>query len=257
MEEILDDSRSSGGYEGPSLEELHMNGYTFDFGRYYSTAWRAMKDEVGQYILFMLVALLIITVSLITIVGPILIALPLFSGFMTYGSKVLRNEPREFNDFFGGFKSFGPLIAFTLIMLFGYALIAAPVVLMAGFDGGWFDEMASDPDAAFRIMFGAMLPLQLAISVLGIVAQTLLFFAVPLIVIGNLGAIEAIRWSVKLAGRNFWWILLYIILAGFVQQAGMLACYIGLLFTVPFAQLLYLGAYADIVGLGEKDISIR
>jgi uncharacterized membrane protein len=255
MEEILDDYRQSVGNDGPSLEELHANGFNFDFGKYFNTGWNAMKEDVGQYILFTFVAILILLVSIITIVGPVLIALPLFSGYMTYGRKVLRNEPRDFNDFFGGFKSFGPLVGFTFLMLLGYSVVALPLLLFAGFDAGWFEAIASDPESAADIVLTGMLPVQLAVTLVSIVVQTLLFFAIPLIVIGKLGSISAIGWSFKIAGKNFWWILLYIFVVGFIQQGGMLACYIGLLFTVPLAQCLQLGAYADIVGLGEKNPS--
>lgn len=255
MEEILDDHRPSVGYDGPSLEELHTRGYSFDFGKYFNTGWNAMKNDVGQYILFFFVAMLILMVSFITVVGPIFIALPLFAGFFTYGRKALLNEPREFNDFFGGFKSFGPLVGYTFLMIAAYLVVGLPLFILAGFDLEFFEAFGNDPEGMSEMAFAAMLPLQLALTVVSIVVQTLLFFTIPLIVIGKLTVLSAIGWSVKIVGKNFWWLLLYIFVAGLIQQAGVLACYVGLLFTVPLAQCLYLGAYADIVGLGEKNPS--
>ncbi len=257
MEDILDDFSLSSSYDGPSLQELYTYGYKFDFGKYFTVGWNAMKNDVGQYILFFFVAMLIFFVSFVTIIGPLFIALPLFAGVFTYGRKALLNEPREFNDFFGGFKSFGPLVGYTFLMIAASLFVGLPLLVLAGFDLGFFEALGSDPKGMSDMVFGAMIPAQLGFMVVGVVLQTLLFFTIPLIVIGKLGTLSAIGWSMKIVSKNFWWVLLYIIVAGFVQQAGIIACYVGLLFTVPLAQCLYLGAYAGIVGLAEKNPSLH
>jgi uncharacterized membrane protein len=252
MNEILDSERHYNENDGPSLEELRANGYTFDFGRYFGTGWRAMKSDIGQYILYTLVMGIILTISIITIVGPIVLALPLTAGYLTYGRKAMRGEPREFNDFFGGFKTFGPLVGYTLILIGAFLLFGAPLFVFSGLGIGALANIDNDPEAALALIVGALAPLQIAMALLSIVIQTLLFFAVPLIALGKLGAFSAIKWSFRLSTRNFFWILLYVFVVGIISQAGVIACYIGLLFTAPLGQMLNLGAYADIVGLGDK-----
>jgi membrane-anchored glycerophosphoryl diester phosphodiesterase (GDPDase) len=255
MEDILDSQRSHDAAGGPSLEELKATGYTFDFGKYFATGWRAMKGDIGQFILFGFVGGLIWMISLFTVIGALLTYLPLMAGFLIYGRKALLDEPREFNDFFGGFKHFGPLVAYTLIILLVYVILGTPVALFSGISILGLTQITDNPEAATAAIAAAFAPLQIVATILSVIIQTLTFFAVPLIVLGKLGAVSAIRWSITLAKRNFFWILLYVFVVSLIQQMGVLACYVGIFFTVPLAQCLYLGAYAEIVGLGEKQES--
>lgn len=255
MEDILDmgqDPSAGNNFEGPSLEEIDARGYHFDFGKYFETGWKAIKDDIGQYILYTLVLFLILFVSLFTLIGALLIALPLFSGFILYGRKALLNEERTFNDFFGGFKFFGPLLGYVgLILLFAIAL-AVPAFLIVGVNVATFENL-DNPDIAGPAMAGAYILYQVFITLLQIVLSALLLFVIPLIVIGQLGAIDAIRWSFRLVRKNFWWILLYAFVIGIIQQVGVFACGLGILFTIPLSQCLVLGAYAEIVGLNPKN----
>lgn len=254
MEEILDQSppQHEGDLNGPSLHELREQGYTFDFGKYFNTGWKIMKDDVGQFILFTLVMGLIIAVSLITLVGPILLALPLSAGYWLYGKKILHGEDRQFNDFFGGFKYFGPLVGYTLLMIAVISIFVLPLVLLTGIGAGSITAITDDPEAGFAAMTAVMLPFQLLVGFGSIFLQAFLFFVVPLIVIGQLSTWSAIRWSARIASKNYWWVVLFIFVVGIVSQAGAFACYVGLLFTAPLAQCISLGAYAEIVGLGDK-----
>lgn len=255
MDDILDAGQnpsSGNNYNGSSLEELDAKGYHFDFGKYFETGWKAIKDDIGQFILYTLVMFLIIGVSLITLIGPVLIAFPLFAGFIIYGRKALLKEERSFNDFFGGFKFFGPLLGFMgLILLFALAL-SLPLGLIMGINFAALETL-ENPEVAAPGMIGALLSYQLLLFVVQIVITTFLFFTVPLIVLGHLGTIDAIKWSIRLVRKNFWWVLLFAFVTGIVQQAGALVCYVGLLFTIPLGQCLVLGAYAEIVGLDKKN----
>ncbi len=249
----MGDNPSAGNsYQGPSLEELDARGYHFDFGKYFETGWKAMKDDIGQFILYTLVMFMILGVSFITLIGPIFIAFPLFAGSLLYGRKALLKEERTFNDFFGGFKFFGPLLGYMGLILLFALLLALPIGLVMGINLAAFETL-DNPDALAPGMLGAMLSYQFLLFVVQIVITTFLFFTVPLIVIGHLGTIDAIKWSIRLVRKNFWWILLFAFVTGIVQQAGVLVCYIGLLFTIPLAQCLTLGVYAEIVGLDKKN----
>lgn len=254
MDNILDDDRIHEGHnlEGRSLQDIAANGYTFDFGACFNTGWNAMKSAVGQYILFALVAGLIFIASFFTIIGAFLIFLPLWVGYYIYGAKVLRNEPREFGDFFGGFKFFGPLMGVLgLFILFGL-LVFVPLGLATGLSIGTFESFMDDPVGTEKALSEAFLPMQLIGGLISLVAQVFVVFTLPLIVIGQLGVMDAIRWSARIASKNFGWLLLYFFVVGVMSQIGILACYIGMLFTFPLGQCLSLGAYAEIIGLGDK-----
>lgn len=254
MDNILDDQRSheSINLDGRSLHDIAATGYTFDFGACFNTGWNAMKADVGQYILFALVAGLIFIVSIFTVIGAVLIFLPLWVGYYTFGAKALRNEPREFGDFFNGFKFFGPLTGVTALYLVFSLLVIIPLGLATGLSIATFDSIIDDPMGSQVALSAALVPLQLIGGLISLLVQVLVVFTLPLIVIGKLGTLDAIKWSARIASKNFGWLLLYLFVVGLISQSGVLACYLGLLFTIPFGQCLSLGAYAEIIGLGDK-----
>jgi uncharacterized membrane protein len=56
---------------------------------------------------------------------------------------------------------------------------------------------------------------------------------IPLIIFGNLNAIDAIKGSFSLVSKNFWIILVLVIIIGIFIGLGILALCIGILFTYP------------------------
>lgn len=256
MEDILDADSGPGpeNYDGPSLDQLHHQGYQFDFGACFELGWKAFSKDIGSFILYTLVFFLLAFVSAFTIIGLLIIALPLTAGFMIYGSKLLKGEPVEFNDFFGGFKYTGSLFGYLMLCVLAALIFFVPVGLLMGFN---FSVLESgDPLEVQQFIYGAMMPFQLVSWVIGLFMQTILIFVVPLIVLGQLGTMDAIKWSARIALKNFWWLLLYSFVVSIVSQAGVFACYIGILFTLPLSQCLSLGCYAHIVGLAEKRTTI-
>jgi len=138
-----------------------------------------------------------------------------------------------------------------LSILFGL-LVFVPLGLATGLSISTFESFMDDPAGAEEALSAAFLPIQLIGGLIGLMAQVFVVFTLPLIVIGQLGVMDAIRWSARIASKNFGWLLLYIFVVGLISQSGVLACYIGMLFTIPFGQCLSLGAYAEIIGLGDK-----
>ncbi len=252
MEDILDSERQYDPNDGPTLEQLRAEGYKFDFGRYFATGWRAMKNDIGLYVLFAFVGGLLSILSVFTFIGIFIVILPLMAGFTVFAKKALLDEPREFKDFFGGFKYIGPLLVYILIMMGVGLLLAVPFFLVAGVGAISFNELFDNPDLVGPALAASLGPMQFGINLISIAIQALLIFVIPLIVIGQLGAGSAIKWSIRLATKNFWWLVLYAFVVGIIQQFGLLFCLIGVFFTLPLAQCLMVGAYAEIVGLGDK-----
>lgn len=251
MEDILDQGyKSNEEFNGPSLSELGMDGYKFDFGKAFEIGWQAFSKDIGSFILYTLVYFLLIIVSAFTVIGLFLIAMPLTAGFMLYGAKCLRGEDLEFNDFFGGFKFFSPLLGYVGLMLLIGLLIIVPIAILFGLQIE-FLETAS-PTEINNYIQGIVWPIQGISTIASFFIQTFFFFTVPLIVLGELGTIDAIKWSFKLAMKNFWWILLFAFVVGILTQIGIYVCLVGILFTIPLGQCLTLGAYTHIVGLGNK-----
>ncbi len=252
--EILDDDRQNEVHDGPALATLESEGYVFDFGKAFEIGWNIFRENMGGFIGFFLVALLIIVVSCITIIGPLLIAMPLFAGFLIVGTKIYRKEAYSFNDFFGGFSRFGPLLGYFLLYMLISMVFVLPMLIPFVNDFGGMMEMAeSDPYAFQRSINDKIMPTFALSFVVGLFVQVIALFALPLIVIGKLGTTEAIGWAFKIAKKNFWWLLLYAFVASLVDQTGVIACYIGMFFTLPLAELIKLGAYLQVFGSGAKN----
>ncbi|MBI1268253.1 MAG: hypothetical protein GC193_12580 [Cryomorphaceae bacterium] len=251
--EILDDERKHEVIDGPSLATLENEGYVFDFGKAFEIGWTIFRENMGSFIGFFFVAMLLLIVSCITLIGPFLIAMPLFAGYLIVGTKIYRKEAYSFNDFFGGFSRFGPLLGYFLLYMLISLVFVLPMFMPFINDFNGMIEMAeNDPYAFQRSINDSMMPTFLLSFVVGLFIQVIAIFALPLIVIGKLGTTEAIGWAFKIATKNFWWILLYSFVASIVAQTGVIACYIGLFFTLPLAELVKLGAYLHVFGSGTK-----
>jgi uncharacterized membrane protein len=252
--EILDDDRQNEVYDGPSLATLESEGYVFDFGKAFEIGWNIFRENMGGFIGYFFVALMIIIVSCITIIGPFLISMPLFAGFLIVGTKIYRKEAYSFNDFFGGFSRFGPLLGYFLLYMLVSMVFVLPMFMPFINDFNGMIEMAeNDPYAFQRRINDGMMPTFLLSFVVGLFVQVIALFALPLIVIGKLSASEAIGWAFKIAKKNFWWLLLYSFVASLVAQAGVMACYVGIFFSIPLAELVKLGAYLQVFGSGAKN----
>ncbi|MFN7949003.1 MAG: zinc-ribbon domain-containing protein [Blastocatellia bacterium] len=89
-------------------------------------------------------------------------------------------------------------------------------------------------------ILGAMLCFLPALAVPG-----LTFFAVPLIVEGNMGAVDAIRTSFETAKKDWLMFVLFALVLTFLASAGGYACGIGLVATFPLLFLTHAAAYRD------------
>lgn len=83
----------------------------------------------------------------------------------------------------------------------------------------------------------------------GFIVFGLLFFTLPLIVDRNLGVIEAMKASVEMTKPNLLMFTLFAVVVQFISSAGSLACYVGLLATLPLMFTMTAVAYRDCFGV--------
>lgn len=84
-----------------------------------------------------------------------------------------------------------------------------------------------------------------------IVSLTISLFsilAIPLIIFGNLKAIEAIQSSLMIVSKQPLVILGLLIVGGISSFVGFIGCCIGIFFTLPFIYSLYYAIYSEIIG---------
>jgi hypothetical protein len=80
---------------------------------------------------------------------------------------------------------------------------------------------------------------------------TLLF--VPLIIFGNLRPIESIVGSFAVVSRNFFLILGLMIVGWIISFCGIIACCVGIFFTMPIVYALNYSIYVHSVGIDENE----
>jgi uncharacterized membrane protein len=88
---------------------------------------------------------------------------------------------------------------------------------------------------------------------LSIIIQLFTLLTIPLIIFGNLKAMDAIKGSFVLVAKNFWIILLLAIIAFFFLMIGLVAICIGIIFTVPILYSLQYILYKTALPIAESN----
>ena len=249
MENILDSESGTESQGFATLQELADNGFKFDFGAYLNDGIEQWKQNWGLFAGFAFVSLVLILIAAFTIIGAIIIAMPLAVGYHYALMKQYRGETVEFNDLFGGFKKTGDLLVFLLII---FGIMFTPIALMmlmiipVAVAGG---ELSQGAEAG---LVGMQILIQFVLMLIALPLQVFTFFSPTLITVGGLSGVQAFKYSFKIARNNFWWILGYVFVASALAQIGVMACGIGLFFTMCFTEILRMTAYKNIFGLHDR-----
>jgi len=197
--------------------------YDFDFGNILSRGLDLSKEDIGAWAVFNLVYFLMSLLLTITVIG--IVALPALNfGYIYTVRKVMKGGKVETGDIFKGFDHFGKLLSIGLL--------------------------------AFGALYSLMMLLYIPLYIILIVGQAMLFFAPHFGVYGNMGAVEALKASFSFAKKKWLWWVLAIFVCGLLGSVGMIACYIGVIFTIHFSYVTLSSAFLDIVdkndGIEEK-----
>ncbi|MGB0423990.1 MAG: hypothetical protein ACPGED_06695 [Flavobacteriales bacterium] len=249
MENILDSESGKESNEFPTLQELADNGFKFDFGTYLNDGIEQWKQNWGLFAGYAFVSLILLVISAFTIIGFFIVALPLTVGYHYALMKQYKGETVEFNDLFGGFKKTGDLL---VLLLLQFAVMLVPMILMglmvipAAIAG---ENMSEGAEIGFAL---SSFLIQMLFMVVAFAMQVLLYFSPTLITVGGLKGMPAFKASLKIAKKNFWWILGFSMVAGALAQLGSIACGIGVFFTLSFAEIMRMSAYKHIFGLHDR-----
>ncbi len=191
---------------------LIQQGYQTDAGSYIRRGWEIFQENMGLFIAYTLLMILISVVAAFIPFGSLLVTGPLTAGFYIVARKISRGEPYEFGTFFKGFDFFVPLLLYTLIcgifVALGLVALILPGIFLA-------------------------------------VAYT---FAPLFIVFARMEFWDGMEYSRKLITKKWWNIFGLILLLMLINMAGTLALIVGLLFTIPLSYCAIYAAFEDIVG---------
>ena len=121
----------------------------------------------------------------------------------------------------------------------------------------YFKELFVAPMLISVFTAGTFTLLQsVGISALGVFITYVIYFftflTIPLIIFGNLKAIDAIQGSCIIVSKQFLIILGLLIVAVILSFLGMIGFCIGIFFTLPFLYSTYYCIYDEIIGSGYK-----
>lgn len=226
---------TSGGSRRRSIQMLLNEGYAFNMGDYISRGWRIFKSNLALMVVYTVILAVIsgvvgtIDTNLggggenvrpagISLLFNLLVAPPLWAGLYLGAFKSLNNQSLEIGDFFKGFQFFAPLVLANLII-------------------GIFVFIGS---------IFCLLP--------GIYLGIAYFLTMPLILDRRMGFWEAMETSRKVVTKNWFSWFIFGLLLFVINIGGVVACIVGIFFTMPLTYCMWIAAYEDVVGIQRTNI---
>ena len=89
-------------------------------------------------------------------------------------------------------------------------------------------------------------------SLIAVTLSFLTFLSIPLIVFGNLKAIDSLKSSIAIVSKQPLVLLGLLIVAGIASMVGFIGCLIGIFFTIPFIYSMNYAIYSAIIGFDSN-----
>lgn len=89
-------------------------------------------------------------------------------------------------------------------------------------------------------------------SLIAVTLSFLTFLSIPLIVFGNLKAIDSLKSSIAIVSKQPLVLLGLLIVAGIASMVGFIGCFVGVFFTIPFMYSMNYAIYSAIIGFDSK-----
>ena len=193
---------------------------TVKIGDAISEGWDIYKGNFGLVFLGCLITWLVSAVSCNICIGPLLCGM-----FMMLARIVKKSEPKPaVGDVFKGFDKFLP--AFLLVLVCGICYFVLQCILLMIPVIGW-----------------------ILLLIVAFVYGPILTWSLMLIANRGMKWTEAVGFVLKSTfNGKFTMPILLGILAGIIGGAGIVACGIGVLFTLPLAVCIYAAAYEQVFG---------
>jgi uncharacterized membrane protein len=212
--------------------------------------WDFIKNQYWLFLGMTLVAILIgSAVPLGILLGPMMCGL-----YMSF-FKARRGEAIEFGTLFKGFDYFGQSVVAALLHTVPIIAVIVPAYLL--FYVGMFVSMAAagssnEPNpAAFLGVMGMFFLFWLVVMLVILIVTIGFTFAYPLIVDRKLSGFDAVKLSFRAAFANFWRLLGLLLITGFMNVLGVLACYVGVFFVLPIGYAAIAKAYEQVFGISD------
>src|ERR1035437_621376 len=250
--------------------------YELDLVGCITNGWELVKNNMNRLfvatLFYMLIEMAIGGLSNIRLVGTIfsianfVIAGPLMGGLFYLFIRVNRKEPAQVGDMFAGFRrSFGQLflgtfiqgllvvacmIPFLIILLVKLLPILPQISQLSHLQPGATPDKETVNALVSALLTGLPVGLLCAIpaTYLGVCWK----FTLPLIIDKQMDFWTAMKTSWKMVNKHWWQIFGLVILISLLNVAGLCACCVGLLFTIPIGIAALMIAYETIFGVQKN-----
>ncbi|MBN1561983.1 hypothetical protein JW998_17150 [candidate division KSB1 bacterium] len=188
-----------------------------NLGDWISRAWDMVIADIGSFIILGLIYIAIIAITSGTVIGEFFFIGPLSVGFFFVIFEKMRGKDINIGDITKGFSFFiAAILSNILIALF----------------------------IAVGLIF-CIIP--------GLIIAALYIFTPAFIVEKKLDFWQAMEASRKVVMNHLLEMVIFTLILGLINFAGLLLCGIGLLFTVPLSFAAMAIAYDDLVGIERSD----
>ncbi len=230
-------------------EEIAARDYQIEIGSCISRGWELLKANMGVLIggttLIILAQMALGVVPIVGSLAGLIVGGVLNGGVYWLYLRTLRGESGGVADAFAGFnRAFVKLMLGNVVVALLIGLLVAPgaVCMAIGVIAHAHHNAAGVPGIIVGTgLLVAALPFAIYLSICWI-------FTLPLIIDKLLDFGAAMKLSRQMVRKHWWTIFGLVFVNALVAGAGILACGIGLLFTVPIAIGSMVVAYEEIFG---------
>lgn len=244
---------ASAGYAAPVGQIVPTQ---IDLGDVFGRTWEIIKDQWGLCLGLVLVAWLInmgvsLVAGMLPIIGPL--ASSLFSVWIYIGValgllKIARGQETSLGELFNGgayfLRVFGASLLYGLMVMGVFSILFFPALvgILVALQGG--DE---------ALMIFAAIGLGLLCWIPAMILSLMYSQFYYLIIDRDVGVLESFSLSREITTGNKLTLFVIWVLIGLLNMAGVLPCFLGLLFTIPFTALLNLIVYLAMTGQPTAD----
>lgn len=193
-------------------DQILQRGYTVDFGNWYSQGWQFFKANMGFVIgatwLTFLVVGVLSAIPCVGAIASLVLQPPLIGGLWLVLLNRRRGLPATVGQIFDGFKLFFLQSFLANLVMTVFILLGTVCLILPG--------------------------IYLAVSYV---------FVLPLVADRRMDFWPAMETSRRVVSKHWFAIFGYGLVTGLISLAGVLACGIGLVFTIPLAFCFFVVAY--------------
>jgi uncharacterized membrane protein len=200
-----------------------------ELGPLISKAWTFVT---GNLVLILVSYLILAVIGGIPCVGFVLMG-PLMIGFVRIIQRRLKGETPEIGDIFKGFQEFGRGFVTGLLMLLCCLAVAIPLYVLAIILGH------------IPVLGFVLAPLVMIVGAFCALAVSVFSFVWPMVASSTVSPTEAVSKSFKFLLANAGPMLTLTLVATAIGMAGVIACGIGMIFTVPLGIVMMVMAYEE------------